>query len=112
MSADNLLFVDTNVLLYSLDSTDTAKHRSARLWLDRLWEHECGCLSRQVLNEFHANATGKIGAPAAIVRRAVETGRKYGTVQVVNPFRTPPEEFFRQHGGNRRAANHTGRNPA
>jgi predicted nucleic acid-binding protein len=148
MSADSLFFVDTNVLLYSLDSADPAKQQLARLWLDMLWECGGGRLSWQVLNEFYANAAGKIHAPAAIVRRAVETyiawqpaefsmgliqsawqwvdqagvsywdglilasaarlgcnwllsedfqdGRKYGSVRVLNPFRTAPEKFFQQ----------------
>jgi predicted nucleic acid-binding protein len=37
-----------------------------------LWEREAGRLSWQVLNEFYANAIGKIGAPAPVARRAVE----------------------------------------
>jgi len=63
-----LWFVDSNVLLSNLDSANTVKQRSAHLWLDKLWEHGCGCLSWQVLNEFYANGTGKIGAPEAVVR--------------------------------------------
>jgi predicted nucleic acid-binding protein len=148
MSADSLLFIDTNVLLYRYDTLDAAKQRSARQWLDLLWDRGDGRLSWQVLNEFYANATGKIGAPPAIIRAAAETyaewkpaefsigqmrrawhwrdqaglsywdglilaaaehlgcrwllsedfqaDRKYGSVQVVNPFRTDPSDFF-QH---------------
>lgn len=146
MSADKLLFIDTNVLLYRYDTSDVGKQRSARLWLDLLWDRGDGRLSWQVLNEFYVNATGKIGAPAATIRAAVETyaewkpaeftlgqmrrawhwrdqaglsywdglilaaaeqlgcrwllsedfqhGRQYGSVQVVNPFRTDPPELL------------------
>jgi predicted nucleic acid-binding protein len=145
-AADSLVFIDTNVLLYRYDTLDASKQRSAGLWLDVLWDRGVGRLSWQVLNEFYANATGKIGAPAAIIRPAVETyaewkpaeftieqmqrawhwrdqvglsywdglilaaaehlgcrwllsedfqhGRQYGSVQVVNPFRVDPSEFF------------------
>jgi predicted nucleic acid-binding protein len=68
----SLFFVDTNVLLYGLDSTETAKQQTARRWLDRLWDVGSGRLSWQVLNEYYANATGKLGAPAGTVRGAVE----------------------------------------
>jgi len=146
-AADNLLFVDTNVLLYNVDDRDPAKQRAAHLWLDTLWEWGNVRVSWQVLNEFYFNATKKIGAPQAVARRLMETyvqwkpldfslpllqrgwywqdhadirywdalilaaaersncrwllsedfqdGRKYGSVQAVNPFRTEPNGLFR-----------------
>jgi len=142
----NLWFVDTNLLLYALDSKTPNKQHLASTWLDTLWKHDAGRLSWQVLHEFYANATGKLGAPAATSRRIVEsyaewqpigfsialvrrawywmdhvelgywdalimaaaercgcswllsedfqTGRKYGVVQVMNPFHTGPDRFF------------------
>jgi predicted nucleic acid-binding protein len=146
ISAANLWFVDTNVLLYTLDSANALKQAAALTWRDALWEHRSGCLSWQVLNEFYANATAKMRAPAAVTRAMVEAyahwpvsgfslslvqrawrwtdqtgisywdalilasaersgcrwllsedfqdGRKYGSVQAVNPFRTDPNGFF------------------
>lgn len=140
--AANLYFIDTNVLLYEVATGDPAKQLAARRWLEALWQAGNARVSWQVLNEFYANATGKIGAPAATVRRLIETytqwkpsgfsldllqqawywtdtahlpywdalilasaeragcqwlltedfqdGRKYGSVRVVNPFRTEP----------------------
>lgn len=58
-SAANV-FVDTNVLLYSEDLADEAKHRAARGWLRELWLRRCGRLSTQVLNEFYVVATRKL----------------------------------------------------
>ena len=136
-------FVDTNVLLYTLDKTDPSKHAIALRWRDALWEKRAGRLSWQVLNEFYANATRRLRAPAAIARAVVEAyaqwpvsefslpslqrawhwmetagisywdalilaaaeragcrsllsedfqhGRKYGSVQVIDPFRTEPD---------------------
>jgi predicted nucleic acid-binding protein len=72
-AAADRFFVDTNVLLYSIDATDTAKHVRARQWMDALWKTDSGCLSWQVLNEFYWNAVGKLKAPAVRVRENVET---------------------------------------
>jgi predicted nucleic acid-binding protein len=72
MTAGNAFFVDTNVLLFEHDQRNPAKRRAAHDWLGLLWEREAGRLSWQVLNEFYANAIGKIGAPAPVARRAVE----------------------------------------
>lgn len=63
MPSVSTVFVDTNVLLYSEDAADPAKHRAAREWLRRLWTERCGRLSVQVLNEFYANATRKLRPP-------------------------------------------------
>jgi predicted nucleic acid-binding protein len=116
-------------------------------WRDFLWEHQAGCLSWQVLNEFYTNAIGKVGVPEAIARSILELysqwpiasfsiasirrawywtdhaqinywdalilaaaetsgchwllsedfqhGRRYGSVQAVNPFRTEPNGSLR-----------------
>lgn len=51
-----IVFVDTNVLLYSFDETDLGKQQRSRQWLTACWQRRCGRLSTQVLNEFYANA--------------------------------------------------------
>jgi predicted nucleic acid-binding protein len=81
--ADELVFVDTNVLLYTLDARNPLKQAVAMRWRDALWQSQRGRLSWQVLNEFYANATRKIGAPATTIRRLVEAytswrPRRYG----------------------------------
>jgi predicted nucleic acid-binding protein len=53
-------FVDTNVLLYANDVADPGKRAVAVALIDRLLREESGCLSFQVLQEFYANATGKM----------------------------------------------------
>lgn len=144
----DLLFVDTNVLIYNVDFADPFKQEAAHRWLDLLWDAGSGRISWQVINEFYVNATRRIGAPAPLVRRLVETyaewgvtdfgfalvsrawhwadhagitywdslivaaaeqsgcrwllsedfqeGRKFGMVQVINPFRTKPSKIFRE----------------
>lgn len=72
MRAAERFFVDTNVLLYSVDPADAAKQRAARQWLKVLWENGAGCLSWQVLNEFYVNAVQKLKTPSPKARRLVE----------------------------------------
>ena len=50
------VFVDTNVLLYALDTSDKAKHQVARKWRSLLWTTGQGRLSFQILDEFYVNA--------------------------------------------------------
>lgn len=72
MPADDSFFVDTNVLLYSVDATDAAKQLAAREWLAVLWTLGAGRLSWQVLHEFYANAIRKLRTPSTKVRATVE----------------------------------------
>jgi predicted nucleic acid-binding protein len=146
-AAADLVFFDTNVLLYTLDAGNSAKQAMALEWRNAGWELRVGRLSWQVLNEFYANATGKMKASPAIARTMVDSyacwqavdfslglihnawhwvdhagvsywdalivaaaersgcrwlltedfqeGRKFGAIQVVNPFRTKPAKIFR-----------------
>ncbi len=48
-----LVFVDTNVLLYSLDAGVPEKQRVARGWREALWRRRRGRISYQVLHEFY-----------------------------------------------------------
>jgi predicted nucleic acid-binding protein len=54
-----LVFVDTNVFLYSLDMRDTAKQMQAQKWINACWQRSLGRISTQVLNEFYNNAITK-----------------------------------------------------
>jgi predicted nucleic acid-binding protein len=65
-------FLDTNILLYWLDAANGSKHASAREWVAAVWESGRGAISWQVLNEFYANATRKLGHPRPGVRALVE----------------------------------------
>lgn len=54
-----LIFVDTNVFLYSLDTADRAKQLRAQAWVRACWQARAGRISTQVLNEFYNNAITK-----------------------------------------------------
>jgi len=60
MPSGSTVFVDTHVLLYADDGGQPDKHLRARAWLSVLWQQRRGRLSTQVLNEYYANATGKL----------------------------------------------------
>lgn len=63
MVAFERAFVDTNVLLYAHDATETAKQPVARAALHDLWDRRSGTLSTQVLQEFYVTATRKLPRP-------------------------------------------------
>ena len=58
-------FVDTNLLVYAHDGGAGAKHGQAVDLLARLFEEGAGALSTQVLAEFYAAATRKLGMTGA-----------------------------------------------
>ncbi|MBV8629282.1 MAG: PIN domain-containing protein [Silvibacterium sp.] len=53
------VFVDTNVLIYSLDKTQPRKQPLAERWRAELWRSRRGRISYQVLQEFYANVATK-----------------------------------------------------
>lgn len=54
-------FLDTNVLVYAHDDRDPRKQAAARALIRRLLRERCGVVSLQVLQEFFAIATRKLG---------------------------------------------------
>lgn len=62
-------FVDTNVLVYAEDARDADKRARARDLVGRLMREGRGVLSLQVLQEFFAVATRKLGMDPESARR-------------------------------------------
>lgn len=56
-------FVDTNVLVYARDSTDSIKQARAAEWFSWLWRQRQGRLSVQVLQEYYTTVTRKLRHP-------------------------------------------------
>ncbi len=54
------IFVDTNVLVYSLDVGKPGRHERAAAWMDAMWVSCRGRLSFQVLQEFYVTVTQKL----------------------------------------------------
>lgn len=63
MPADDRAFIDTNVLLYAYDASETEKQPVARALLETLWQERSGTVSTQVLQEFYVTATRKLPRP-------------------------------------------------
>jgi predicted nucleic acid-binding protein len=53
-------FVDSNILVYSRDSSEPEKQRKAQEWMAELWRSRQGRLSFQVLQEFYVTVTRKL----------------------------------------------------
>lgn len=62
-------FLDTNVLVYAEDARDAGKQALARDLIGRLMRERRGVVSLQVLQEFFAVATRKLGMEAEAARR-------------------------------------------
>lgn len=73
MQGAKRVFVDTNVLLYFIDSSDPIRQARASEWLQHLWASGTGSVSWQVLHEFYVNATRKLKVPPKEARFLVDT---------------------------------------
>jgi predicted nucleic acid-binding protein len=60
---NQLVFVDTNILVYAYDHTAGTKYSTAVELVKRLWEMETGCISIQILQEFFVITSRKITKP-------------------------------------------------
>jgi len=60
------VFVDSNVLIYSQDTSEPLKQRQARSWLEHLWRTRSGRVSFQVLREVYVNLTRKVPNPLPV----------------------------------------------
>jgi predicted nucleic acid-binding protein len=81
MSAEPARFtLDTNLLVYSVDSAAGVRHRSALEIVDRAVESEC-CLTLQALSEFYVAVTRKgIVPPAEAAAQAADWLELFPTV--------------------------------
>ena len=67
-----LSFFDTNIIIYTDDRTDLAKHnRAVSLWHEHR-EQRTGLISIQVLQEYFSTVTKKLAMPAEKAQRKVE----------------------------------------
>jgi len=82
MRGGDAFFIDSNLLLYFVDSTKPEKQTRAAEWLDALWENGAGRLSWQVLNEFYWNAVKKMRLKPTKAREIVEDLNHWGPVNM------------------------------
>lgn len=67
----DLVFIDTNVLVYAYDEADTVRGPIAEQIITDLWNTDRGMVSTQVLQEFYSVATRKLGMPHSQARQLI-----------------------------------------
>jgi predicted nucleic acid-binding protein len=75
-------FIDTNVLIYSVDRADPAKQAIALGLIGRHAKERTGVISTQVLQEFYSAATRKLGIEPIQAREQLRAFRVFDIVQV------------------------------
>jgi predicted nucleic acid-binding protein len=78
------VFVDTNVLVYAHDRSETQRQPVAQALVAELWRNRTGALSTQVLEEFYVVATRKYDPPMSRrdARRLVDAYSHWQLIQV------------------------------
>jgi len=69
----DVVFVDTNILIYAHDRDAGEKRDRAARALERLWDEQTGRLSAQVLQEFYVTVTQKMATARASAREVIRT---------------------------------------
>lgn len=90
-------FIDTNVLVYADDARDLRKQVRARDLVRRLLRDRRGVLSLQVLQEYFAAATRKLGLTSADARRRVEVYSRFDVVALRLPDLLAAIDLHRLH---------------
>lgn len=78
----NKIFIDTNILIYSIDKFDKSKQKKARALLKEIAVSDTGVISTQVLQEFYVAATKKLNAAPLIVKEIIIGFEKFEVVQI------------------------------
>jgi predicted nucleic acid-binding protein len=94
-----LTFVDTNVLAYAHDRSETHKQPVAQARLEELWRERTGVLSTQVLQELYVVATRKLAMPMprTTARRIVALYAEWPVVQVDVPLILAASDLEERH---------------
>nr|WP_216842293.1 PIN domain-containing protein [Acidovorax sp. SRB_14] len=69
------IFVDTEVLLASVDDRDPARRARAREWMAFCWQTRSGRISSQVLNELYNQAIQRFKGPQVLQRVRAQVRR-------------------------------------
>lgn len=75
-------FIDTNILVYSMDKSEPAKMTRCRSLLKELKKDVSGVISTQVLQEFYVAATKKLNAAPLAVKDIIHTFENFEIVTI------------------------------
>jgi predicted nucleic acid-binding protein len=99
MAVDAPTFIDTNVLVYAHDRSETRKQPVAQALLSTLWRDRAGSLSTQVLQEFYVVATRRFDPPMSrrAAREVVALYGQWSLVQVDVPLIVAASRLEERH---------------
>ena len=78
------IFIDTNILVYSLDQFEPQKRKKCRDLLKLLSGDLQGVISTQVMQEFFVASTSKLGADVLIVKDILHSFERFETI-IITP---------------------------
>ncbi|MBI4699437.1 MAG: PIN domain-containing protein [Nitrospirae bacterium] len=80
--------IDTNILVYAYDRSETEKQKKALDILDALAEANAGLLSAQILSEFFVAVTKKITSPLTVAEASSSVANYISSWQIadINSF--------------------------
>ena len=78
------VFLDTNILVYSLDQSDAGKREKCRGFIKSLIGENSGVISTQIMQEFHVAATAKMGADPLLIKDILRSLERFETV-IISP---------------------------
>lgn len=90
-------FIDTNVLVYADDARDRRKQARARELIRRLLRERRGVLSLQILQEFFAAATRKLGMSSKQAKQRVSLYSRFDVVTLTPTDLLAAIDLHRMH---------------
>lgn len=90
-------FIDTNVLVYADDARDRRKQARARELIRRLMRERRGVLSLQILQEFFAAATRKLGMSSKQAKQRVSLYSRFDVVTLTPTDLLAAIDLHRMH---------------
>lgn len=76
------IFLDTNILLYTLDENDKDKQKNARKIVQNVTKHYTSVISTQILQEFYVASTSKLGVEPLLAKSIVHSFENMEVVRI------------------------------
>jgi predicted nucleic acid-binding protein len=79
------IFLDTNILLYTLDENDKDKQKYARKIVQNVTKQNTSVISTQILQEFYVASTSKLGVEPLLAKSIVHSFENMEVV-LIDPY--------------------------
>jgi predicted nucleic acid-binding protein len=76
------IFIDTNILIYSLDNFNPEKKEMSRALIRDLIKNQTPVISTQIIQEFYVVATKKLDLDSLIIKQVINTFEQFEIVQI------------------------------